>query len=72
VLLDVLWILLAYLAVQQIESNLLEPLIIEEAASLNPAVVIVAVTALGLAFGVLGTILAVPTAVVVAILIRKL
>lgn len=44
----------------------------EEAASLHPAVVIVAVTALGSAFGVLGAILVVPAAVVAAILIRKL
>jgi predicted PurR-regulated permease PerM len=44
----------------------------EEAASLHPAVVIVAVTALGSAFGILGTILAVPAAVVAAILIREL
>ena len=70
--LDVLWVLLAYLAIQQIESNLLEPLIMEEAASLHPAAVLASVTLLGTAFGVLGTILAVPAAVVAAILIRKL
>ncbi len=70
--LDVLWVLLAYLAIQQIESNLLEPLVMEKAASLHPAPVLVAVTLLGTAFGILGTILAVPTAVIAAILVKKL
>ncbi len=58
--LDVLWVLLAYLAIQQIESNLLEPLVMEKAASLHPAAVLMSVTLLGTAFGILGTILAVP------------
>lgn len=70
--LDVLWVLLAYLAIQQIESNLLEPLVMEKAASLHPAAVLMSVTLLGTAFGILGTILAVPAAVVAAILIREL
>lgn len=67
-----MWVLLAYLAIQQIESNLLEPLVMEKAASLHPAPVLVAVTLLGTAFGILGTILAVPTAVIAAILVKKL
>lgn len=70
--LAVLWVLLAYLGIQQIESNLLEPLAMEEAVSLHPAAVIAAVTVAGAAFGILGTILAVPAAVVAAILIQEL
>ncbi len=70
--LAVLWVLLAYLGIQQIESNLLEPLVMEEAVSLHPAAVVAAVTVVGAAFGILGTILAVPAAVVAAILIQEL
>jgi predicted PurR-regulated permease PerM len=44
--------LAAYLAIQQIESNLLEPLVMEKAASIHPSAVILAVTTLGSAFRV--------------------
>lgn len=70
--LDILWVLLAYLAIQQIESNILEPLVMEKAVSLHPAAVLVAVTVIGTAFGLLGTILAVPAAVVASIFVEKL
>ena len=49
--------LAVYLAIQQIESNLLEPLVMEKAASIHPSAVILAVTTLGSAFGVLGAML---------------
>jgi predicted PurR-regulated permease PerM len=44
----------------------------EEATSLHRALVIVTVTALGPTFGILGPLLAVPAAVVAAILVREL
>jgi len=69
---DVLWVLLAYLAIQQIESNLLTPLVMHKAVSLHPVAVIGSVTVAGAAFGVLGALLAVPAVVVAGILIRRL
>jgi predicted PurR-regulated permease PerM len=69
---DVLWVLLAYAVIQQIESNLLTPLVMEKTTSLHPAVVIASVTVAGAAFGILGTLLAVPAAVVVAVLVEEL
>ena len=69
---DVLWVLLAYVAIQQVESNLLTPLVMQKAVSLHPAVVIASVTVAGAAFGVLGALLAVPGAVVAGILVRRL
>ncbi|MBD0357486.1 MAG: AI-2E family transporter [Rubrobacter sp.] len=44
--------LAVYFALQQIESNLLEPLVMEKAASIHPSAVILAVTTLGSAFRV--------------------
>lgn len=70
--LDVLWVLLAYAVIQQIESNLLTPLVMGEVASLHPVVVIASVTALGTAFGVLGALLAVPVCVVAGVLVQRL
>ena len=70
--LDALWVLLAYVAIQQIESNLLTPLVMRQAVSLHPVVVIASVTVAGAAFGILGALLAVPTAVVVGVFVEEL
>lgn len=69
---DALWVLLAYIAIQQVESNLLTPLVMQKAASLHPAAVIASVTVAGTAFGILGALLAVPAMVVVGVLINEL
>ncbi len=70
--LDALWVLLAYVVIQQVESNLLTPLVMHKAASLHPAVVIASVTVAGAAFGILGALLAVPATVVGRILVEEL
>lgn len=70
--LDAAWVALAYLAIQQIEGNLITPLIMHETTSLHPVVVVAAVTVAGAAFGVLGSLVAVPTAVVVMVLVEEL
>lgn len=70
--LDALWVVLAYVAIQQIESNLLTPLVMQKAVSLHPVVVISSVTVAGAAFGILGAFLAVPTAVVGGVLVEEL
>lgn len=70
--LDALWVLLAYLIIQQVEGYLLTPLIEGRVASLHPAVVIAAVTVAGAAFGFLGVFLAVPAVVVAKVLMEEL
>jgi predicted PurR-regulated permease PerM len=70
--LDAVWVVLAYVAIQQVESNLLTPLVMQKAVSLHPVVVIVSVTVAGAAFGVLGSLLAVPVSVVAGVLIEEL
>jgi len=52
--------------VQQAESNLLEPLILSKVIALHPLVIILAITAGVLSFGILGAFLAVPLAASVA------
>lgn len=47
-------------AVQQLESNILEPLVLGRVIRLHPLVIIVAITAGGLTLGILGAYLAVP------------
>lgn len=69
---DALWVILAYIAIQQVESNVITPLIMEKTASVHPAVVIMAVSVLGTAFGLLGALLALPITVVAGILVEEL
>ncbi len=69
---DALWVVLAYLAIQQVETYLITPLIMQKTASLHPAVAIAAVTLLGAAFGLLGALLSLPAAVVAGVLVREL
>lgn len=69
---NALWVLLAYVAIQQVESNLLTPLVMQKTISLHPVVVIASVTVAGAAFGILGALLAVPASVVIGVLIEEL
>jgi predicted PurR-regulated permease PerM len=64
-----LYTALLFLAVQQIESNLLTPLIQEKMVSIPPAVVLLSVVAFGLVFGIAGIVLATPLAVVAMVFI---
>ncbi|WP_446212451.1 AI-2E family transporter [Micromonospora sp. IBSANI012] len=59
-----LLVLLAVIAVQQIEGNLLEPLIMKRQVQLHPAVILVVVTAGTLIAGVAGAFVSVPIAAV--------
>lgn len=69
---DALWVLVAYFGIQQVESYLITPVIMDEVASVHPAVVIAAVVAFGTAFGVLGAILALPIALAGGVLVEEL
>jgi putative heme transporter len=62
---DALLALAAVVAVQQIEGNLLEPLIVGRQVRLHPVVVVVAVFAGSLTAGIAGAVIAVPLTAVV-------
>lgn len=64
-----LYVSLLYLVIQQIESNILTPLIQRHMVFIPPAVVIIAVVAFGLVFGLAGIILATPLAVVAMVIV---
>lgn len=64
-------LLLATGAIQQVESNLLAPLVVEKAASVHPVVVMASMTVMGAAFGVLGALLVVPASVVTGVLVQE-
>jgi predicted PurR-regulated permease PerM len=67
-----LWAVLVYLIVQQLEGNLIVPLIQQRAVLLPPALTVFAVVAFGVIFGVWGVIIAAPLTVVVYVAVKKL
>jgi len=67
-----IWALGLVIVVQQLESNLIMPLLSGRAVALPPAVALFAVVAFGLLFGPLGLILGYPLAVVADAAIRRL
>jgi predicted PurR-regulated permease PerM len=64
-----LYTALLYLVVQQIEGNLLTPLIQRKMVSIPPALIILSVVAFGLVFGIAGVILATPLAVIAMVFV---
>jgi predicted PurR-regulated permease PerM len=67
-----LWTLAAALVIQQIEGNIIMPIVEKRAVQLPPALALFAILAAGLVFGFLGVFLAVPITVVAFILVKKL
>ncbi|MEX1063244.1 MAG: AI-2E family transporter [Balneolaceae bacterium] len=63
---------LLYLVVQQLEGNVVTPLIQHQKVYLPPAVVILSIVAFGVIFGVPGVILATPLAVITMVLVGML
>jgi predicted PurR-regulated permease PerM len=63
-------VLIIILVVQQIEGNVLQPVLQSKSMKLHAVVVLLAVTAGGSVFGIVGAFLAVPTAAVAAVVVR--
>jgi predicted PurR-regulated permease PerM len=69
---SVVWVILAFIIIQQIEGNLLQPIVMSRAVDLHPALVIYAILVMGTLFGLIGVFLAVPLVAVVQVLVREL
>ena len=67
-----LMVLVLILVVQQVEGNILSPMLQSKAMNLHPAVVIIVVTVGGGMFGIAGALLAVPITAIVAVVLRYL
>ena len=67
-----LWTLGLYLLVQQVQGNILQPLVQRYAVDVPPAVLLFAVAGAGVLFGFLGILLSAPLTVVVFVLVQRL
>lgn len=65
------WTLLLFLAIQQLQGNVLQPMIQKHAVDVPPAVLLFAVLAAGLLFGFMGVLLAAPLTIVVYVLVQR-
>lgn len=68
----VLWTILVYVIIQQLQGNILQPLIQKRSVDLSPAVLLFAVVAAGSLFGLIGVILSAPLTVVGFVLVQRL
>ena len=67
-----IWVVLVYVAVQQFEGVVLQPLVQQYAVDLPGVVLLFSLIAFGTLFGTLGIILAAPLAVVTYVLVKRL
>ena len=68
----VLWTVALFLAVQQIESNIISPLAQQQMSDIPPFLLLFGVIAFGLVFGIVGVLVAAPLTLVAYVLIAKL
>ena len=66
------WSLLLFVAVQQLESNVITPIVQRRVVTVPPVLLLFAVVAFGLLFGILGVIVAAPLALLLYAAIQKL
>jgi predicted PurR-regulated permease PerM len=68
----VVWVILAFIIIQQIEGNILQPIVMSRAVDLHPALVVFAILIMGTLFGLIGVLLAVPLVAALQVLVREL
>lgn len=75
-LLDAPWkalaVLVLYIIIQQIESNLLTPLVMQKQVSLLPAITLLSQLVFAVFFGFLGLFMALPLTIVLQVLLKEL
>ena len=67
-----IWVVISAIVIQQIESNLLVPRVMDKSVGITPIVSILAITIFSLAFGLVGAMLAIPAAAILQILLGQL
>jgi predicted PurR-regulated permease PerM len=67
-----IYVIILFTVLQQLEGNLITPLLMKKRLDVPPAVTILAVAALGMVFGVLGMLIAEPFSAVLIMAVREL
>lgn len=67
---DTLWVIIAYVVIQQLDGNVLQPILYSEAVNMHPVAIIVAVLFFGGIWGFWGILFAIPLATVVQAVLK--
>jgi putative permease len=67
-----IWVVVAFILIQQLESNVIVPLIMAGGLELHPVTVVFVMTAMGLIFGFIGILVAVPVLITLRAVILEL
>jgi predicted PurR-regulated permease PerM len=67
-----IWVIIAVVVIQVVESNVLVPRVMDKTVGLNAMVSILAIATFTLVFGIVGALLAIPLAAILQILINRL
>lgn len=67
---DTLWVVVAYVVIQQLDGNVLQPILFSEAVNMHPVAIIVAVLFFGGIWGFWGILFAIPLATVVQAVLK--
>ena len=65
-------VLILYIVIQQMENNILVPLIMSKSLDISPFLILVTMTALGSLFGIIGILLAIPFAAILQMIVGDL
>lgn len=69
---DVLWVMVVYFLVLQLEADLIYPVVMSRAVSLHPAAIIFGLFVMSVFFGFVGLLLAVPLVAALQVMLREL
>ena len=67
---DTVWVIIAYVVIQQLDGNVLQPILFSEAVNMHPVAIIVAVLFFGGIWGFWGILFAIPLATVVQAVLK--
>jgi len=68
----VVWVILSYVVIHQIEAHVIQPVVMSRAVSLHPVIVVFAILIMGTLFGFVGLLLAVPLVAALSVMVREL
>ena len=68
----IVWVVLSYIVIHQVEAHVIQPIVMSRAVTLHPVVVVSAILIMGSLFHFIGLLLAVPLVAALSVLVREL
>jgi predicted PurR-regulated permease PerM len=68
----IVWVVLSYFVIHQVEAHVIQPIVMSRAVTLHPVVVVSAILIMGSLFHLIGLLLAVPLVAALSVLVREL